>query len=320
MAIIGDVLTRYILLIQDEFPFAKIPQEDVVKFKHAILEVKLQTLAGNANPAWVDELVKSHLVEEVPKFSKFIHGVCSLLESRVSLLPFWLPQMDKDIRKPPPPGYVSQLTGVKNTTHSDIDETVSRMAKRSQRDFREDQRDRDQVQIQIDHDNQSSLGERQPLLDGHTDEDYDSPTESNTFRHRSSRQFLGRIGRFFANEPRTTPRQPQKRIALPVRIEPKVFFANERTFLSWLHFCIVLGGLALGLLNFGDKVGMISGVLFTLVAMMFMLYALWLYQWRAHKIRNRDAGPYDDRVGPTVLVVVLFFAVMINFYLKFTAE
>lgn len=27
-------------------------------------------------------------------------------------------------------------------------------------------------------------------------------------------------------------KQPGKRIALPVRVEPKVFFANERTFLS----------------------------------------------------------------------------------------
>ncbi|KAJ2354584.1 vacuolar transporter chaperone, partial [Coemansia sp. RSA 2610] len=27
-----------------------------------------------------------------------------------------------------------------------------------------------------------------------------------------------------------------KRIAVPVRVEPKVFFANERTFLSWLNF------------------------------------------------------------------------------------
>jgi hypothetical protein len=49
-------------------------------------------------------------------------------------------------------------------------------------------------------------------------------------------------------------RTANKRIALPVRIEPKVFFANERTFLSWLHFTVVLGGLAVGLLNFGDKV------------------------------------------------------------------
>lgn len=49
-------------------------------------------------------------------------------------------------------------------------------------------------------------------------------------------------------------RTAQKRIALQVRVEPKVFFANERTFLSWLHFTVVLGGLAVGLLNFGDKV------------------------------------------------------------------
>lgn len=49
-------------------------------------------------------------------------------------------------------------------------------------------------------------------------------------------------------------RTANKRIALPVRVEPKVAFANERTFLSWLHFTVVLGGLAVGLLNFGDKV------------------------------------------------------------------
>ena len=49
-------------------------------------------------------------------------------------------------------------------------------------------------------------------------------------------------------------RTATKRIALPVRVEPKISFANERTFLSWLHFTVVLGGLAVGLLNFGDKV------------------------------------------------------------------
>ena len=55
-------------------------------------------------------------------------------------------------------------------------------------------------------------------------------------------------------------RTAAKRIALPVKVEPKVAFANERTFLSWLHFTVVLGGLAVGLLNFGDKVR--SAILF----------------------------------------------------------
>ncbi|CAG8798482.1 13238_t:CDS:2, partial [Cetraspora pellucida] len=43
------------------------------------------------------------------------------------------------------------------------------------------------------------------------------------------------------------PLLQSKRIAIPVRVEPK------RTFLSWLQFTVVLGGLALGLLNFGDR-------------------------------------------------------------------
>lgn len=56
-----------------------------------------------------------------------------------------------------------------------------------------------------------------------------------------------------------------KRIALPVRVEPKVFFANERTFLSWLSFTVTLSALAAGLLNFGDRVGRVSAALFSLV-------------------------------------------------------
>ncbi|BFZ59879.1 GTPase regulator Nrf1 [Saitoella coloradoensis] len=109
---------------------------------------------------------------------------------------------------------------------------------------------------------------------------------------------------------------PGKRIALPVRVEPKVFFANERTFLSWLNFTIVLGGLAIGLLNFGDKVGRISAGLFTLVALATMVYALVTYHWRAAAIRKRGAGPYDDRVGPTVLCGCLLAAVITNFALR----
>ena len=47
-----------------------------------------------------------------------------------------------------------------------------------------------------------------------------------------------------------------------------VFFANERTFLSWLQFTVVLGGLAIGLLNFNtDRTGRISAAVFTFVAM-----------------------------------------------------
>lgn len=113
---------------------------------------------------------------------------------------------------------------------------------------------------------------------------------------------------------------PGKRIALPTRVEPKVFFANERTFLSWLNFTIVLGTLGVGLLNFGDKVGRISAFLFTFIAMLTMIYALVTYHWRADAIRKRGSGPYDDRFGPTFLCFFLLVAVVINFILRFNSE
>ncbi|KIM25911.1 hypothetical protein M408DRAFT_330908 [Serendipita vermifera MAFF 305830] len=115
-------------------------------------------------------------------------------------------------------------------------------------------------------------------------------------------------------------RTAQKRIALPVRVEPKVFFANERTFLSWLHFTVVLGGLSVGLLNFGDKVGKISAGMFSLVAVAIMIYALITFHWRAAAIRKRSGAPYDDRFGPTVLCLALLAAIIVNFVLRFTAD
>jgi len=109
-----------------------------------------------------------------------------------------------------------------------------------------------------------------------------------------------------------------KRIALPTRVEPKVFFANERTFLSWLNFSVILGALAIGMLNFGDRPAFISSFLFTGVAMATMLYALVTYHWRAKSIRVRGQAGFDDRFGPTLLAIVLLLAVVVNFVLRIT--
>ncbi|KAJ3182312.1 vacuolar transporter chaperone [Geranomyces variabilis] len=324
-------------------PFDNIPAEDVCAFPYAVLEVKLQTQAGAEAPKWVDELINSHLVEEVPKFSKFIHGVATLLENRVSLLPFWLPQMDKDIRKPAPSDWRSlewSSVGAPSSRESSMERGRNGRSLSTRGSVRTRDPDLDSVEVIVEQpdEEEPDSDERHPLLkiSGAAPSSSSSKRTSRVANDKKERPstWSGGFGNLFKQQMASTNGQgssssrgasptpggaavARKRIALPVRVEPKVFFANERTFLSWLHFCIVLGGLALGLLNFGDRVGQISGLVFTLVAMLFMVYALFLYQWRAHKIRNRDAGPYDDRVGPTVLVIVLFFAVMINFWLKF---
>ncbi|KAF3760862.1 hypothetical protein M406DRAFT_324533 [Cryphonectria parasitica EP155] len=109
---------------------------------------------------------------------------------------------------------------------------------------------------------------------------------------------------------------PGKRIALPTRVEPKVYFANERTFLSWLNFAVIVGALAVGMLNFGDKAAKISAFFFTGVAVATLIYALRTYHWRAKSIRTRGQAGFDDRFGPTVLAVLLLVAVCANFGLR----
>lgn len=81
------------------------------------------------------------------------------------------------------------------------------------------------------------------------------------------------------------------------RIEPKIFFANERTFIHWLYFAALLLTTALTLLNFGDYTTRISGGVFFGIAFGFAMYAFFRYRWRAHRIINRPNERYDDLYG-----------------------
>ena len=39
---------------------------------------------------------------------------------------------------------------------------------------------------------------------------------------------------------------------MPMKIEPKTFFANERTFLAWLHMAVTIGSISAALLGFAS--------------------------------------------------------------------
>ena len=83
-----------------------------------------------------------------------------------------------------------------------------------------------------------------------------------------------------------------------------------------MNFTVVLGALAIGMLNFGDRPAFISAFLFTGVALVTMLYALFTYHWRAKSIRRRGQAGFDDRFGPTFLAIILTLAVVVNFVLR----
>ncbi|KAL1646360.1 vacuolar transporter chaperone [Diplodia intermedia] len=372
-----------------DYPFSQLPPEDVERFPYAVLEVKLQTQMGQEPPQWIRELTSSHLVEAVPKFSKFIHGTAKLQPDRIHLLPFWMPQMDVDIRKP-----ISHRFGIERPGQSaDIstsgggyddesdeeddlalpggapedDEAFHRL--RAARDAME-QHDLDQRRdygsaANGDHNgaprNQLDIEERvaarprpeddYPLYDSEDEDSEDLLEEARRVGgwHYRRKQFEHAVAT--ASErvlsvlqrvkpvPRSTPmpetgggglgvpkatgeakrfKAPKgKRIHVPVRVEPKVFFAAERTFLSWLEFSIILGSIAATLLNFGDGIALASAWAFTIIACFSLFYSMGLYLWRVDKIRNRRAVRYHDKYGPTALCLGLLVAVIISFSLRF---
>lgn len=126
------------------------------------------------------------------------------------------------------------------------------------------------------------------------------------------------------------------------RVEPKTFFANERTFLSWLSISVLVMFTSLSLLNGssldsaggtrsprpstgsstassastgnngqmiesgkGLSGGQISGIVIAPMAILFMVYALYMYRLRTKQILLRQTVRYDDQRGPVGLVVLL---------------
>jgi uncharacterized membrane protein YidH (DUF202 family) len=111
----------------------------------------------------------------------------------------------------------------------------------------------------------------------------------------------------------------------PIKIEPKVFFANERTFLAWMHLSVMLAGASIAILAFADNsdsenggnpLSQLYGVMLLPVAIAFIVYSMYQYTRRAAMIRTRHPGPYEDTTGPAVLGVMLMMSIVAQFALK----
>ncbi|KAL4072748.1 hypothetical protein V8B97DRAFT_2017195 [Scleroderma yunnanense] len=108
-----------------------------------------------------------------------------------------------------------------------------------------------------------------------------------------------------------------KKVATSLKVEAKVWFANERTWISWLNVAILLATLALALFN-ASKEPIARNFAYTYAAISIgvVIYGSTLYQSRINMIRKRDPGHYDDIVGPVVVSALLFFAVLANFIIR----
>ncbi|ESK96251.1 vacuolar transporter chaperone 1 [Moniliophthora roreri MCA 2997] len=102
-----------------------------------------------------------------------------------------------------------------------------------------------------------------------------------------------------------------------ILVQPKLVFANERTFLAYMHVVVLLSGVALGMLNFGSKQALVSAFMFTVLSIIAMIYALKTFHSRARSILSGVEACFSDRLGPSLLLFAFLITVAINFTLRF---
>ncbi|GAN08565.1 vacuolar transporter chaperone [Mucor ambiguus] len=409
-----------------DYPFSNLNPAEVYKFPYAVLETKLQTHLGQEPPQWLTRLLESQLVYEVPRFSKFLQGAAFFWNPRLPLLPWWLNQLELDIRNAKQPtgnftglsrskslkplidgkyrmGYLESQLERSSTlkrapsTNKKPTALVRGMSTRSTKMPRSSEtapldgstpltRASTTGNTPSPSSESPGMGKRgsnpfdDPIWSQH-DISYDNITlgargsytgsgsmsrnRADSRRHdyldTSSTEFLmsgkqtprssyvqnekhmstdklgeearlnayfdedisaleeGHSGEEMAEKKKKKKKNKKDKEDGGARIEPKVFFASERTFIHWLHFAAIILSAALTLLNFGDSINRIVGGVFFGIALIFAVYAFGFYRWRAYRITNMPHLRFDDIYGPVFLCILLIGALVLNFALRFNS-
>lgn len=336
------------------YPFKNINQSEVSRFPYAVLEIKLKEDQNRKRPVWVTDLMASHLVHPCPRFSKFMHGVASLFEDYVNRLPFWLPDLDIDIRKDPQTAFEEEEAKRANRAQNEqvVGSFLGTKLGNSFKPSRSSPVAKSYLAERVAA--ESSGAKAQTPASGATDRtptgvtpaagelqgsgssqqqqngrgDYGTMTLSSVFPGFSLSKYskamrLKRAQREGGGGRRgsvTLPpgvEEPTEWIknSGPLQIEPKVWLANERTFLRWQHICVLLGGLAISLYTAAgrDTVAEWIAIGFILTAAFSGGWGYFLLHSRRRMIIERSGKDFDNFLGPLVVSVALMVALILNF-------
>jgi len=105
---------------------------------------------------------------------------------------------------------------------------------------------------------------------------------------------------------------------VPVKIEPKVYFANERTYLAWMHMSVTLASISVAITAFAEENdwSQLYGLILMPASIAFCCYSLLIYIKRANMLRDKNPGPYEERTGPILLCSLLGCSIIVNFFVK----
>ena len=334
-----------------EYPFSAIKKGEISRFPFAVLEIKIKESKYTRNNAWLNDLMNSHLVKEEKRFSKFIHGVAELFEDYVNSFPFWLSDLETDIRRDPVTAYqeeqqkeakqaedelavgsfiagsrLSASKGKSGLSPSKFPErrlsgamsqsvqSQTRAMGSSQLEVTAEEVDEDETGVQASDEievRDSSKGGIRSLLPGFSNSRYGRRTREGKGAWENAPLPAG------VKEPSFWIKDQGE-----LKVEAKVWLANQRTFIKWQHIAILLATFSLALYNaagVSNEVARFLSVIYTFFAVFASVWGLYVYMWRTRLITERSGKDFDNPIGPFVVTIGLAVALVLNFAFKYQA-
>ncbi|KAH3903089.1 related to Vacuolar transporter chaperone 3 [Saccharomycodes ludwigii] len=330
------------------------------KFPFSVMEIKVKrpaaashtnftspALYNSKHSKWISELTNSHLVKEVPKFSKFVQGIASLFgeDDKLDILPFWLPDLESDIKKDPQQAYEEEKKKLKK--QKEAERRVSKLQRFSvvsssgtgnmiadnMASNTADNTEALNVSADIeDHESSEEEDESNSAIGGSS-----SKNKKKTKKNKKNRLANPKFFQVLTN-PKLTgvdseddefelpagvkkPTQYLKN-AGPVKVEAKVWLANERTFNKWLSVTTLLSALTFSIYSSVKRAAFphLADTLAYIYFGLTIFTGLWSYRTFTHRlnvIRERSGQHLDAPLGPLLVALVVAVTLCVNFVVAF---
>ena len=307
-----------------EYPFSAVRKGEVSKFPYALLEIKVREGSRREHPSWVDDIMSTHLIREAPKFSKFVHGVASLFEDHINTLPFWMSLLETDIRKNPEQAFEEEQQ--KKIKQAEDELAVGSFIGSFSRSPQAGSNG-------LSTDKRQFLTGKLPVAKVRSPVHKAQYTGSDT--EPPNRGVSSKLKQFFPTFSSSKYAQAKRnKVKLPpgvkvpeywikdvgtVKVEPKVWLANQRTFIKWAHISILLSTLSVGLYNSAglhNSVARALAVVYTIIAVFSGVWGYTTFIKRSQIIRQRSGEDLDSIIGPIIVCVSLAIALCLNFGLQ----
>lgn len=324
------------------------------KFPYSTMEIKIKksSVKNFKNLNWINELINSsHLIKEIPNFSKFVHGIAALFleDDKLDNIPLWFNELENDLSFNPEL-YLNPKNDKKdNETIEAIDDednlskfktmilnnNTSVLQPRSASFsgslvFPNEGLPNFQPVTEVIEEGDESGQRGQGLTDDQSSDFEDDDEEDELNNKTSISRFLNIPSQFSKLmdvdseeeefELPTGVIKPDSWIknAGPLKIEPKVWLANERTHNRWLHVTTLMSTLTFIIYSSSKKSNF--SVLSDYLAYFYFALTLFSGFWghyiflaRRDIIKERSGKHLDNVFGPLVVAGGLTLGLIVNF-------